>query len=434
VIDKVSIRVFWAICATNNYHIEQVDVKTAFLYGECVQEVYVTLPKELQTDDEKGNNLVRKMQKSLYGTSDAPKIWYKTIAKFLEEIGFQKCGREHCLFSNSTTKVLLMIYVDDLAVAGPTKSQTDDVVVQLKQRFSMREMGNPSVFLGINVHHFPRERIIFVNQRTYIQKLLEKYELSQQFSKATPASTTRLEQLQPGEEITTRPYRSLVGELLYISVCTRPDIAFAVGMLSKFLDKAGDTHWAAAVRVLLYLKGTSSYGLPLGGKESAGNLLAYVDADYANDTTDYKSITGYLVFFGKSLISWTSKKQKNVTLSTTEAEFIALTDVARELLWVQPIYQFLGFPEIKKYTIILEDNLPVINLALNQQTKGRTKHLNVKVKFIAELIEEQVFKIEKVSSADNIADLMTKSQGKVLFLRQRQQFMVELQALNHCLN
>ena len=121
-----------------------------------------------------------------------------------------------------------------------------------------------------------------------------------------------------------------------------------------------------------------------------------------------------------------------MTLSTTEAEFIALTDVAREILWIQPIYSFLGFIDIKQATIILEDNMPVINLALNQQTKGRTKHLNVKVKFIAELIEDKVFQIEKVSSAENIADQMTKAQGKILFLRQRQSYMMELRSqINH---
>ena len=173
------------------------------------------------------------------------------------------------------------------------------------------------------------------------------------------------------------------------------------------------------------------YGLPLGGKnDSTSTLRAFVDADFANDSEDYKSITGYMVFFNKSIISWTSKKQKSVSLSSTESEFIALTDVARELLWIQPIYSFLGIQNINDLTIILEDNMPVINLALNQQPKGRTKHLNVKVKFIAQLIEERIFKLEKVSSAENCADQMTKAQGKTLFLRQRNSYMVEKSALN----
>jgi hypothetical protein len=225
-----------------------------------------------------------------------------------------------------------------------------------------------------------------------------------------------------------------VGELLYLSVCTRPDIAFAVGILSKFLDKVGDS-LASSNKSFAIPKGHIITWIAFrGGKLKAETLLAYVDADYANDSIDYKSITSYLIFFGKTLISWTSKKQKSVTLSTTEAEFIALTDVARELLWIQPIYQFLGFSNIQGATIILEDNMPVINLALNQQTKGRTKHFNVKVKFIAELIEEKVFTIEKVSSAENLADQMTKAQAKILFLRQRQQFMTDLQSLNQCIN
>jgi hypothetical protein len=119
-----------------------------------------------------------------------------------------------------------------------------------------------------------------------------------------------------------------------------------------------------------------------------------------------------------------------VTLSTTESEFIALTDVAKELLWVQPIYTFLGSENIQECTIIFEDNMPVINLALNQQTKGRTKHLNVKVKFIAQLLEAGIFKIEKVKSAENMADQMTKTQGKVLFLKHKSFYLVERQSLN----
>jgi ATP-binding cassette subfamily B (MDR/TAP) protein 1 len=224
---------------------------------------------------------------------------------------------------------------------------------------------------------------------------VEKYGLEGQFAKATPAGVEKLLTIESGEVLTSQPYRSLVGELLYLSVCTRPDIAFAVGMLSKFLDKAGEMHWAAAIRVLLYLKGTMTYGLPLGGKGNNSSLISYV-----------------------------------VTLSTTESEFIALTDVARELLWMQPIYVFLGSDKIQECTIIYEDNLPVINLALNQQTKGRTKHLNVKVKFIAQMLEQKIFKIEKVKSAENIADQMTKAQSKVLFLKHRSFYMVERQSLN----
>jgi hypothetical protein len=166
VIDKVSIRIFWAMCASRQYHIEQVDVITAFLYGKCKQEVYITLPKELQSPEELQEGMVRKMQKSLYGTPDAPKIWYSTIAEYLRELGFEKSKREQCLFQNATTKVMIMIYVDDLAVAGPTKQHTEDVILKLKDRFQMREMGLPTLFLGINIHHYPRQRIIFVNQKS----------------------------------------------------------------------------------------------------------------------------------------------------------------------------------------------------------------------------------------------------------------------------
>jgi hypothetical protein len=202
-----------------------------------------------------------------------------------------------------------------------------------------------------------------------------------------------------------------------------------VATLSKFLDKAGDSHWNAAIQVLLYLKGTLSYGIPLGGRSDITDLKAYVDADYANDKQDYRSVSGYLVFAGDSLISWMSKKQGSVTLSTTEAEFIALTEVTKEVLWIQPIFKFLGYRDIEKLTVIYEDNMPVINLALNQQTKGRTKHLSVKVRFIAELIEKGIFSLRKVSSAENIADTMTKALDRIMFLKHRTKFLMDVHAV-----
>jgi hypothetical protein len=309
-VDKVSIRFFWAVCASMGYSIMQLDIKTAFLYGDCLKEIYVTLPPELQTQEEKDQGLVRRMVKSLYGTPDAPRIWYSTLASFLSTLGFSKCEREGCIFKNPLTGVIIMVYVDDLAVAGPSPEVVQSVVSQLEAQYSMRKMGTPTVFLGINLQHFKHNKLIHISQSSYIRKLVEKYGLQMSHPKATPMpSTLSLEPLEEGEDLTQQPFRGLVGELLYISVCTRPDISFAVATLSKFLDKAGDSHWNAAIQVLLYLKGTLSYGIPLGGRSDITDLKAYVDADYANDKQDYRSVSGYLVFAGDSLISWMSKKQ-----------------------------------------------------------------------------------------------------------------------------
>jgi hypothetical protein len=303
------------------------------------------------------------VQKALYGTPDAPKIWYQTLFAFLQTIGFQRCGKEWCFFRNEETGVFLVFYVDDGAIGGPPHL-VQRVADQLEEKFSIRRLGFPQVFLGINIEHFPGQSTIFIHQQSYIKKLLEKYQLHERHSKVTPMpANTKLdsETCITAEELTTRPYRALIGELLYISVCTRPDISYAVNTLAKHLDRATDQHWELALHVLLYLKGTMLYGLPLGGK-GAGTINAYVDADFANDQTDFRSVSGYLVFAGKSLISWSSKKQRTVTLSSTEAEFIALTDVTREVMWLQPIFKFLGYEQIERVTIIFEDNfsLPLI--------------------------------------------------------------------------
>ena len=213
-----------------------VMLKRLFLYGETLQEFYVRLPKELQSPLEKEHNLVRKLHKALYGTPDAPKIWYRTLATYLSSIGFQKCAREHCLFLHPQTEVIIMVYVDDIAIGGPSRLLITAVVEKLRQKFSIRDMGPPKLFLGINIQHFPASKTIFISQQTYITKLVDTYGLQDAKPKATPmAHKTVLTPVHNEEEITDQPYRSLVGALLYISVCTRPDISFAVSILSKFV-------------------------------------------------------------------------------------------------------------------------------------------------------------------------------------------------------
>jgi len=162
-------------------------------------------------------------------TGLAPKIWYETLTKFLVTLGFQRSMRDVCLFKNLQSGVILVVYVDDLAIGGPSQSANSGLVTQLQARFKMPELGSPKVFLGINIKHFPERLILFISQESYIRSLLEKYELTTAVSKTTPmAPTSSLAPIQMDSELTSQPFRSLVGELLYISICTRPDIAFAV--------------------------------------------------------------------------------------------------------------------------------------------------------------------------------------------------------------
>ena len=173
------------------------------------------------------------------------------------------------------------------------------------------------------------------------------------------------------------------------------------------------------MRVLVYLRDTSFYGLCLGGEEQnstnyfsgyvssnlcSGSLTAFVDSDWANDTQDYISVTGFIIFFGTSPISWTAKKQKLVTLSSTEADFVALCDVTREILWLQPLLEDFQIQNVRKNTIILEDNIPAINLAQNEQTKGRTKHISITTRFVYQNIQFGNIHIEHIRSSNNLAD------------------------------
>ena len=425
VVDKVTVRLFFSRAAALQMKLFQMDVTTAFLYGDTLQEIYVVLPDELRTQEEIENNLVRQLLKSLYGTPDAPRIWYTVLSTKLLELGLQQSEVDPCLFFSIEMDIWIMVYVDDLILATKTIEAQARVIAFLEQCFRMKRIGSPSMFLGMNIDHCVKNKSILLSQRTYIQKVVSDFQHSvDQVTSYTPMKPSiHLEKIKETQVLTTKPYRQVIGCLVYLTVCTRPDIAFAVSVLSKFLSAPTEDHWKAAMRVVAYLRDTSNYGLSLGG-EGPYTLTAYVDSDWANDPEEMKSITGFLVYLGNSLISWTSKKQKLVTLSSTEAEFIALCDVTRELLWLQPFVEEYRISNVKEDTLIYEDNIPAINLANNEQTKGRTKHLSIKMKFIYQNVKLGNIYLKHISSPTNAADSLTKSLSRVPFQKHRKQMVI----------
>jgi hypothetical protein len=216
-------------------------------------------------------------------------------------------------------------------------------------------------------------------------------------------------------------YRSLIGALLYIYVCTRPDIAYAVSRLSQYLDKAKDAHYKAALGVLQYLRSTHSHGIFLGkGGASTQQVRAYMDADWANEP-DRRSHGGHLIFLGEALISWSSKKMKgSIPLSSTEAEYFAMTECVKEVMWIQPMLMEFGY----KCSITLhEDNTSTIAMIKNLQSKGKTKHSDVRLKFVQDLYFQGMFELEYIPSNENLADALTKALKSVKFRQLTQTFI-----------
>jgi hypothetical protein len=251
---------------------------------------------------------------------------------------------------------------------------------------------------------------VHLSQKTYVDAVVNKYGLATAIPRTLP--------MQPGLVLVKSKekgdagipeYGSLVGALLFLSVCTRPDISFAVGKLAKFVSKPEPEHWKAAIELTKYLKGSREIGISLGG--STGNqLFGYADSDWGSDIDDRISVSGGIIYWGSSVISWFSRKQSMVCLSTAEAESHAMVDVAKELVYTQrlvgDIVQFFEGPGMMQ-PVLYSDNQPALDAVLNGT--GRTKHYDLRIKYLAFGISNGLFQVKKVSSEDNLADMLTKN-------------------------
>jgi hypothetical protein len=426
VVDKASLRMFLSQVAKHGWFLEQSDIKTAFLNAENVGEDYVRLPGCVVRD---GESPVRKLQKALYGLRRAPKAWNTTFTAWALGHGFNQLKSEECIFVHTRLEAVLAVYVDDLLVAARVESGLREVQRLIEERFTVRHMGVPVYFLGMNVCYDREQRKIKLDQHTYVQALLDQYREHLKGPRTLPMGCgVQLNREQGEVNPTELPYSSLVGSLLYLAVCTRPEISFAVGTLSKFVAAPGEQHWSAAIDILGYLGATRMSGILLGEVQSGvqKGVLAYTDSDWANDTDDRKSVSGGAVFLDGNLVAWFSRKQNVVCTSSAEAEIHAMMEVLNVVRGVGGLVDELDgiFVSRKKgIPIILTDNQPGIDAV--RARKAKRKHYDVKVKHLADSIEKGEFKLQKVATAVNVADIFTKALRAVRFRSLARFFVAE---------
>ena len=394
-----SIRAALAIAALEDIEIHQMDVETAFLNGNLEEEIYMDQPEGFIKPGTE--NLVCKLKKSLYGLKQASRAWNSVIDKFLKEIGASKCAGDHCIYAleHGASRMIIILYVDDLILATNSQELLSSTKQALSNKFSMKDLGEVHYFLGIQVIRNQKDTAIWLTQRSYIEQILKQYNLDQSKAVATPSQVgDKLSKLQEPqtqtehEELSAIPYGNAVGSLIYAMLGTRPDIAAAVGVCSKFMANPGLQHWKAVKRILRYLQGTLDLGLKLGGRNANPSLKGYSDSDWGGSLDDRKSTTGF-VFDFSGPISWQSKRQPTVALSSTEAEYMALTQAAKEALWLQGLLSEFGIKKTRP-TTILEDNQGCIALAKNPTSHARTKHIDIRHHFIRETLEAGQIKLD----------------------------------------
>ncbi|GJR23750.1 retrovirus-related pol polyprotein from transposon TNT 1-94 [Tanacetum coccineum] len=402
-----AIRIFLAFAAHMNMVVYQMDVKTAFLNGNLREEVYVSQPDGFVDKD--NPNHVYKLKKALYGLKQAPRAWYDMLSSFLISQDFSKGSVDPTLFIRRDGKELLLvqIYVDDIIFAASTPELCDLFSKIMCSKFKMSMMGKISFFLGLQISQSPRG--IFINQSKYALESLKKYG----FDSCDPVDTpmvekSKLDEDKEGKAVDPSHYRGMIGTLLYLTA-SRPDLQFAICMCARYQARPTEKHLNAVKRIFRYLKGTVHRGLWYP-KDSSIALTAFADADHAGCQDTRRSTSGSMQLLGDRLVSWSSKRQKSAAISSTEAEYIALSGCCAQILWMRSQltdYGF-GFNKIPMYC----DNKSAIALCCNNVQHSRSKHIDIRFHFIKEHVENGVIELYFVNTEYQLADIFTKALGR----------------------
>ncbi|GKC35546.1 retrovirus-related pol polyprotein from transposon TNT 1-94 [Tanacetum coccineum] len=299
-----------------------------------------------------------------------------------------------------------------LALAGPNKDRISKLKAQLAREFEMKDLGPANKILGMQIHRDRVSRKIWLSQKSYVKKILQRFNMQdcKPISTPFPTNIKLSSKMSPSSEkermeMSRVPYASAVGSLMFAMICTRPDIAHAVGVVSRYMAEPGREHWEAVKRILRYIKGTSDVALCYG--ESGLTVKGYVDSDYAGDLDGSKSTTGYVFTLSGGTVSWVSKLQSVVAMSTTEAEYVAAAQASKEAVWLKMLLEELGH-EQEKITLFC-DNQSALYLARNPAFHSKTKHIRVQYHFVREKVEEGTVDMQKIHTDDNVADYMTKA-------------------------
>ncbi|KAH9752684.1 hypothetical protein KPL71_014795 [Citrus sinensis] len=391
------------------------DVKTAFLHGDLQEEIVMSQPEGFVNTQHP--DWVCLLQKSLYGLKQSPRQWYLKFDSYMQELNFQKSSYDCCVYLRKTygeEVIYLVLYVDDMLLASKSMKLINLLKQQLRDKFDMKDLGPAKKILGVEMIRNRTARTLFLSQEKYVNKILEKFGMLNCKPVSTPmAAHFRLSSQQcpstesEQTEMLKTPYANSVGCLMYAMVLTRPDLSYAVSLVSRFMSNPGKEHWRAVKWILRYLKGITRYGLLYGGERANYNLVeGSVDSDYAGDLDNRRSLTGFLFTLNNCTISWKASLQSVVALSTTEAEYTAAVEAFKEAIWLRGMINELGYQQTS--IPILCDSQSAISLSKNQVHHEKTKHIDIKLHFIRLEVSKGTVKLVKVHTTNNVADMLTK--------------------------
>jgi len=407
-----TLRALLDVAVQKDMVIHQMDVKTVYLHADTDQEIYVEQPEGYEEKDSAGNVLYCKLKKSLYGLKQSGRMWNSVIHNFFISEGFKQSQSDHCLYLKHD--IIVLLWVDDLIIASSNMSLMNKFKQSLCQNFRMTDLGKLNWFLGMSF--VSGKDNIKVSQTKYVEKILDRFNMSDCYARNIPCdpSIVNTSTVESDELANATLYREIVGSLIYIMTGTRPDLCYVVTKLSQYMSKPTKAQLNAAKHVLKYLKGTMMYGLTFKKSNESVQLKGFCDSDWGS-SEDRKSISGYCFQLHKDgpLISWKSKKQQTVALSSCEAEYMAITYAIQEAKFLRQIVSDLLGLKLKSVDLGV-DNQGAINLAKNPVNHQRSKHIDIRYHFIRDEVEKGNVNLFYVPTQQNPADIFTKPMSQKL--------------------
>lgn len=402
-----SIRTILSIAVVKGMLIHQMDVKTAFLNGKLNEEVYMKLPT-----DESGERVFCRLNRSIYGLKQASRSWNQRFDEVVKKLSFNRLRSDTCVYVSNDVALYIVLYVDDILIAGMDSVRIEEIKQELSQRFRMKDLGEVKTFLGLEIERDFSSKQMKISQKNYVQKILCRFGMENCNSISTPMGPNE-NWMKNDDPPTEQPYKALLGCLQYLALISRPDISSAVSILSRFQSCATERHWSGLKRVLRYLRGTTELYMLFDAHEDNVALQGYADADFAKQFDDRKSNSGHIFQVFGNMVSWATKRQQTVSLSSTEAEFVSLCNAAKEGIWLSSLLGEMGIAT-GTFTIY-EDNVPCISIAEEPREHQRSKHIDIKYMFLRDMIQAKKLRVKYVPTSEQLADIFTKPLGRQQF-------------------
>ncbi|CAI7733067.1 unnamed protein product [Closterium sp. NIES-54] len=407
-----TLRVLLHVAAQRDYELHSLDFSTAFLQGSLHEEVWLRRPPGFTGLFPLGTQW--SLRRPVYGLRQAPREWHDTLRTTLAALGFAPSTADPSLFLRTDTSLppfYILVYVDDLVFATADTAGLAHVKSELQKRHTCTDLGELRSYLGLQITRDRALRTITLTQSHMVQQVLQRFDFTYSSPQATPLSTRHSLSALPSDESVepSGPYPELVGCLMYLMTCTRPDLAYPLSILARYVapGRHRPEHMAVAKRVLRYLCSTSGLGLVLGGRRPVV-LTGHADASWADDQATQRSSQGYTFSLGSGSVSWRSTRSSSVLGSSCEAEIYAGAMAAQELRWLTYLLADLGEPP-RSPPVMYVDNKAMLALCREHRMEHRTKHIALRYFLARELQQRGQLRLAYVASKANTADIFTKA-------------------------